>query len=69
MATVGVEQLVDTDGVVGPESGPVDSVGDLAGKVLLGTVVAALLHLPGLVQLQTGVEARVGGLQSGLDDL
>ena len=69
VAPVSIEQLVDTDGVVGAEGRSVDSMGNLAGKVLLGTVVGALLHLPGLVQLQTGVEARVRGLESGLDDL
>ena len=60
MATVGIEQLVDTDGVVGAEGRSVHSVGNLAGKVLLGTVVGALLCLAGSVQLQAGVEARVG---------
>ena len=35
-------------------------MGHLAGKVLLGTVVGALLHLAGPVELQAGVEARVG---------
>ena len=60
MSTVSIEQLVDTDGVVGAQSGAVDSMGNLAGKVLLGAVVGALLHLAGSVVLQAGVEARVG---------
>ena len=60
MSTVSIEQLVDADGVVGAQSGSVDSMGNFAGKVLLGTVVGALLCLAGSVQLQAGVEARVG---------
>ena len=60
MATIGIEQLVDADGIVGAQGRAVDSMGDLASKVLLGTVVGALLHLAGSVVLQAGVEARVG---------
>ena len=59
MSPVGIEQLVDTDGVVGAEGGSVDSVGNLAGKVLLGTVVGAFLHLPSSVELEAGVEPRI----------
>ena len=60
MATVSIEQLVDADGVVGAQGRPVDAVGHLAGKVLLGTVGGALLHLSGSVELEAGVETRVG---------
>ena len=59
VATVGIEQLVDTDGVVGAEGRSVHSVGNLAGKVLLGTVVGAFLHLPSSVELEAGVEPRI----------
>ena len=72
MSPVGIEQLVDTDGVVGAEGGSVHAVRDFPCKVWLGAAVGALLGLPfspGPLHLEARVEAGVGGLEAGLDNL
>ena len=72
MSPVGIEQLVDTDGVVGAEGRSVHAVRDFPCKVWLGAAVGALLGLPfppGPLHLEARVEAGVGGLEPGLHHL